>query len=141
MISNFRRIAYRYLFLMVVVGFALVAGCPAPTPGERIVQLNGRISDRGNQVIDLDLSGTSVTDNDMGYIHGLCSNSRGKWRSIHTLNLSNTAITDRSLEMMAMQNEFSSPGGLQVLILTGTNTSAAAIQNFQQAAPNCQVQK
>ncbi len=127
--------------LMIVLGLVSTVGCPAPTPGERISQLNGRIVERGNQVIDLDLSGTRVTDSDMSYIHGLCSNSGRKWLSIHTLDLSNTAITDQALEMMAMQNGFSSPGGLQVLILTGTNTSQAAIQNFQRAAPNCQVKQ
>lgn len=130
------------LFVIVIIlGLAMTVGCPAPTPGERIKQLNGRIVERGNQVIDLDLSGTKVSDGDMNYIHGLCSNSGRKWLSIHTLDLSNTAITDQSLEMMAMQNGFSSPGGLQVLILTGTNTSDAAIQKFQRKAPKCEVQK
>ena len=133
---------WRCLFATVIaLGLAMTVGCPAPTPGERMTQLNGRIIERGNQVIDLDLSGTKVSDGDMGYIHGLCSNSGRKWLSIHTLDLSNTAITDQALEMMAMQNGFSSPGGLQVLVLTGTNTSGAAIKKFQGSAPNCQIQK
>lgn len=125
----------------ILIGFSIIAGCPAPTPAERIAQLNGRIIERGNQIIDLDLSGTNVVDGDMNYIHALCSNSGRKWSSIHTLDLSNTAITDQSLGMMAMQNEFSSSGGLQVLILTGTNTSDLAIKKFQVASPNCTVQK
>jgi hypothetical protein len=119
----------------------LLAGCPAPTPGERLTQLRGKITDRGNQVIDVNLSGTAVTDADMGYLNALCSNSGGKWKSIHTLDLSNTAITDQSLEMMAMQSGFTSQAGLSVLILTGTNTSDAAIKAFQDSAPECEIRK
>ena len=118
--------------------FVFLSGCPAPTPGERIRQLHGTVVSRGNGVIDLDMSDTGVSDDDIGYIHAFCSND-SSLKSIHTLDLSSTAITDRSLEFMAMQNGFTSPSGLKELKLTKTNTSDAAIQKFQQSAPNCKI--
>lgn len=119
----------------------LMAGCPSPTPSERITQLGGEITVRENQVIDLSLANSRVTDADMAYINALCSNSGGKWKAIHTLDLSNTDITDAALDFMILQGAFSSPSGLKVLILTGTKTTDAAVARFQEHSPNCEVQK
>lgn len=132
--------ADRAWLLGVMLSFACIflAGCPAPTPGERIKQLNARVVSRGDGVVDLDLSGTKVVDSDMAYINAFCSNDPSL-NSIHTLDLSDTAITDRSLEMMAMQNGFTSAEGLKELNLMNTNTSDAAIQKFQEAAPDCKI--
>ena len=103
--------------------------------------MHGRITSRADRVIDLDLSGTGVTDSDMAYIHGLCSNSGRKWKAIDTLDLSGTAITDRALDMMAMQNGLTSQSGIRVLILRGTETSDAAVQKYQMSAPECEIRK
>ena len=138
--STGNRRCCRAVFLVV-----LISGC-SPTPEERITQLHGRITSRADRVIDLDLSGTGVTDSDMTYIHGLCSNSGRKWKAIHTLDLSGTAITDRALDMMTMQNRFtqngfSSQSGIRVLILRDTDTSDAAVQKYQMSAPECEIRK
>ncbi|MEM7314627.1 MAG: hypothetical protein AAF497_15885 [Planctomycetota bacterium] len=122
----------------VCVGFVvLLGGCPAPTPQERIGQLGGVVTPRGGGVIDLDLSGTNVTDQDMSYVHGLCSND-AQLNSIHTLDLSGTAITDESIKFMMMQRQFPS-GGMQVLVLTDTAVSDAVIEEFAASAPKVRV--
>jgi hypothetical protein len=120
-------------FLLTVV----VVGCPAPTPGERIRQLGGVVTPRGGGVVDLDLSGTKVADNDMGYIHCFCSNDPSL-KSIHTLDLSDTAITDEAIKFMTLQHEFPA-GGLQVLVIANTKITDSAIEAFQANSPNCQI--
>jgi len=94
-----------------------------------------------NGIVDLDLSGPNTTDNDIGYIDAFCANSGGRWKAIHTLDLSDTAITDRAIEEMALQDRFSPPTGLTILVLTNTSVSDAAIQKFQKKAPGCEIQK
>lgn len=116
-----------------------VTGCPAPTPGERVNQLNGKVVQKGNRVIDLDLSKTSLSDDDFSYVHTFCSNDPN-YTSIHTLNLSDTLITDRFLNNMTLQQgRFVSESGLQVLILTGTNTSDKAVQDYQKVDMDCRI--
>lgn len=128
--------------LRQLLGCALIvvlAGCPAPTPGERMARLNGKISHRGNGVIDLDLSGSALADSDFSYVNSVCSNDR-TIRSIHTLNLSDTAITDQFLQNMALQkNGFTSPSGIEELILSNTEVSDAAIREYQRADPDCRI--
>ena len=122
-----------------VLSLVVLAGCPAPTPGERISQLKGKVAERGGGLIDLDLSNTSLSDHDVAYVNGFCSNDR-RYKDIHTLNLANTQITDKFLEVMALQGgQFVSENGLQVLILTDTNTSEEAIQAYQAVDPDCRI--
>jgi hypothetical protein len=122
--------------LFLLIG---LSGCPAPTPGERISQLKGKVVQRGGGVIDLDLSKTSLSDQDFFYVNGFCSNDR-RYKAIHTLNLANTLITDEFLKIMTLQGgRFVTDSGLQVLILTGTNTSDAAIQKYQAVDPDCRI--
>lgn len=129
-----------YLRLLFCSLFICWAGCPAPTPGERIEQLRGKVVSRGNGVVDLDLSGSRVTDADMTYINGFCSNDP-TLKSVHTLNLSDTAITDKSLEFMAMQSGFITESGPKELVLTGTQVTSAAIEKYQLKAPKCKITK
>lgn len=88
---------------MVSVFLLLIGltGCPTPTPGERISQLKGTVVQRENGVIDLDLSNTSLSDDDFPYVNAFCSNNPA-YESIHTLNLAMTAITDQFLNNMAL---------------------------------------
>ena len=124
------------------VGLLLIglAGCPAPTPGERIInQLDGRVDQRGNGVIDLDLSNTALSDADFSYVHAFCANDRN-YKSIHTLDLTNTQITDKFIDNMTLQQgNFVSDSGLEVLILTGTNTSEEAIKKYQEVDKDCDI--
>lgn len=104
-----------------------------------MARLNGKISHRGNGVIDLDLSGSALADSDFSYVNSVCSNDR-TIRSIHTLNLSDTAITDQFLQNMALQkNGFTSPSGIEELILSNTEVSDAAIREYQRADPDCRI--
>ena len=122
-----------YLLLIVLTG------CFAPTPGERINQLKGTVIQRENGVIDLDLSNTSLSDDDFPYVNAFCSNNPA-YKSIHTLNLAKTAITDQFLNNMArQQGHFVSESGLQELILTETNTSDEAIQKYQAVDTKCRI--
>lgn len=123
--------------VMIITG---LTGCPAPTPGERISQLNGRVTVRDQSgVIDLDLSNTQLSDGDFSYVNGFCSNTP-KYRSIHTLDLSNTAVTDKFLDSMTLQGgTFVSESGVEELILTGTNTTEAAIKKYQAVDPDCRI--
>lgn len=90
-------------------------------------------------MIDLDLSNTSLSDDDVYYVNGYCSNDR-RYKDIHTLNLANTRITDKFLETMTLQGgRFVSESGLQALVLTGTNTSEKAIQAYQAVDPDCRI--
>ncbi len=120
--------------LMAIVG---MTGCPAPTPGERVEQLGAVVTEKGNGVVDLDLSGTNVTDADMSYIGAFCSNS-SRYTSVHTLDLSDTAVTDAAIDHMTLQSEFPS-GGLQVLVIRNTKITDAAVEKFQQKFPSCEV--
>ncbi len=125
--------------LLVLLSIVFLAGCPAPTPGERISQLEGKVVDRGGGVIDLDLSNTTFSDDDFPYVHGYCSNDR-RYKDIHTLNLANTEVTDQFLASMTLQGgRFVSNSGLQVLVLTGTNTSDRAIEEYQAVDPDCRI--
>ena len=126
----------RLLVCLLLMG---LVGCPAPTPGERISQLKGVVVERGAGVIDLDLSNTSLSDDDFSYVNAFCSNDPD-YESIHTLNLANTPITDEFLNNMTrQQGSFVSESGLQMLILTGTNTSDEAIQKYQALDTDCQI--
>lgn len=90
-------------------------------------------------MIDLNMSNSSISDDDFPYVHAFCSNNRA-YKSIHTLNLSNTAITDRFLNNMTLQQgHFVSESGLKELILTGTDTSDEAIQRYQAMDPDCRI--
>lgn len=111
------------------------AGCFTRTPGERIRQLKGTVVDRGNGVIDLDLSNTELTDDDCGHVHAYCANEG--YTTINTLNLSNTAITDEFLNEMALQQDFAS--GVRELILAGTKTSDAAVKKYEAVNPGCRI--
>ena len=127
--------------LRLFVGISLICltGCPAPTPGERISQLNGNVVHRGDGIIDLDLSNTELSDDDFSYVHAFCANDKA-YQSIHTLNLTNTQITDQFLDNMTMQQgKFVSESGLKLLILTGTNTSDEAIQKYQAVDTDCEI--
>lgn len=127
--------------VLVATVLLLLVGCPAPTPAERITQLGGEITVRDNQVIDLNLSNTNVTDADMSYINGLCSNSGGRWKALHTLDLSDTSITDDALEFMARQNGYAGPDGIKVLVLSNTQTTETAISNLKERWPKCEIRK
>ena len=123
------RICCICLLLMATVG------CFTGTPGERIRQLKGTVVDKGNGVIDLDLSNTELTDGDCGHVHTYCANEG--YTTINTLNLSNTAITDEFLNEMALQQDFAS--GVRELILVGTKTSDAAVKKYQAVNPGCRI--
>ena len=110
-------------------------GCFTRTPGERIRQLKGTVVDKGNGVIDLDLSNTELTDDDCGHVHAYCANEG--YTTINTLNLSNTAITDEFLNEMALQQDFAS--GVRELILAGTKTSDAAVKKYEAVNPGCRI--
>jgi hypothetical protein len=123
--------------LVCILLVVVLAGCPAPTPGERIQQLGGRVTQRGGGVVNLDLAGANVTDKDIGYIHGFCSND-SRLKSMHTLDLSDTAVTDKAIEFMVLQHEFPS-GGLEVLVIRNTAISDSAIEKFRAKFPDCRV--
>jgi len=90
-------------------------------------------------VIDLDLSSTSLSDSDFSYVHAFCANSRA-YKSVHTLNLKNTSITDNFLDAMTLQQgRFTSESGLRELILTGTDTSDEAVHKYQTVNPECRI--
>ena len=128
--------AVHLLFGLMLIG---LAGCPAPTPVERINQLNGKIVQRGNGVIDLDLSNTALSDADFSYVHAFCANDRN-YKSIHTLDLTNTQITDKFINNMTLQQgNFVSDSGLEVLILTGTDTSEEAMKKYQEVDKDCDI--
>ncbi|MCR9199956.1 MAG: hypothetical protein NXI04_15075 [Planctomycetaceae bacterium] len=131
------KLRFSMIAVMLITG---LTGCPAPTPGERISQLNGKVTVCNQSgVIDLDLSNTQLSDGDFSYVNGFCSNTP-KYRSIHTLNLSNTAVTDKFLDNMTLQGgTFVSKSGLEALILTGTNTTEAAIKKYQAVDPDCRI--
>lgn len=135
-ISHCRTANYRMSFVCLLL--IALAGCPAPTPGERIRQLKGTVVHKANGVINVDLSNTSLSDDDFEYVHGCCTNEG--YKSIHTLNLTNTSITDQFLHHMRLQQgHFTSESGLQELILTGTNTSDEAVQKYQAVDPDCRI--
>lgn len=126
----------------LLVGLLLMGlvGCPAPTPDERIGQIKGTVVQRGNGVIDLDLSNTSLSDSDFSYVHAFCANSSRAYKSVHTLNLTNTSITDNFLDAMTLQQgRFTSESGLRELILTGTDTSDEAVHKYQTVNPECRI--
>ena len=99
------------------------------------------MTDRGNGVLDLDLSSTSLSDADISYIGAICSNSRNRWRSVHTLNFSDTAITDKAIQYMLLQDPFCPPSGISVLVLKGTAVSDEALKAFQDKYPDCEIQR
>ncbi len=126
------------LSTVVVLLLVLLPGCPAPTPGERVKQLGGRVTQLGVGVIDLDLSNTALGDGDFSYVHCYCGNDPAS-ESVNVLDLTNTAITDRFLEDALLQNGFISAGGPRELVLTGTNTSAAVVRKYQSKYPECKI--
>lgn len=131
----------QFIVTTVALSVLLLGGCPTPTPAERMEQLGAIISVQPDGSIDLDLSGTQVTDDDMRFINAICANSGGKWTSVRTLDLSKTRITDKGLEFMAMQRAFAGPDGPAVIVLTGTQTSAASIAAIRQLWPDCEIKK
>lgn len=125
--------------LVIIVLLIGLSGCFAPTPGERISQLKGKVVQRGDGVIDLDLSKTPLSDKDFVYVNAFCSNDR-RYKEIHTLNLAHTLITDEFLRSMTLQSgRFVTDSGLHELILTGTKTSDAAIQDYRAVDPDCRI--
>ncbi|EMB17770.1 hypothetical protein [Rhodopirellula europaea] len=102
-------------------------------------QLHGKVIPRGEKMIDVDMSGTKMKDGDIYSISGLRSNGQDGYQHIHTLDLSDTRITDDALRFIALQEEGSFPLRIKVLKLTKTNVSESAIKNLQKAVPNCEI--
>lgn len=121
-----------------VLCLTLLTGCPAPTPGERMEQLDAKIVNLGDGTYDVDLSGTKLSDADFSYLHGF-SNNRGPV-GVRTLDLSNTRITDAMLDRMIMQTLFCPPKGIQVLVLTNTNVTHDGIERYKEKYPDVEVQ-
>lgn len=128
---------YTLRTLVCLLLLSCMSGCPAPTPGERIEQLGAVVTEKGNGVVDLDLSGTNVHDDDMAYIGAFCSND-SRYQSVHTLDLSDTSVTDAAIDHMTLQSEFPA-GGLQVLVIRNTKISDEAVSRFQQKFAECEV--
>ncbi|MEO1528933.1 MAG: hypothetical protein AAFX06_26225 [Planctomycetota bacterium] len=123
--------------LLAAVLFTFLTGCPAPTPGERLEQLNAKITNLGDGNYDVDLSGTKLSDADFPYIHGF-SNNRGQV-GVRVLDLSNTDVTDKTLDAMIMQTLFCPPKGIQVLVLENTGVTLDGIKRYQERYPEVEV--
>ncbi len=140
LIANARSRCCKHICFGTIFGLlsAFISGC-LPTPALRVSQLHGKVIPRGEKMIDVDMSGTKMKDGDIYFISRLCSNSPEQYEHIHTLDLSDTRITDDALRRIVLQEENSFPLRIKVLKLTNTNVSEAAIKNLQKAVPNCEI--
>ena len=114
-----------------------LSGCiSSSNPDERMKQLGVKITDRGDGVVDLDLSGSNYADHDFVYLDFFCNDNK-RWNSVHTLDLSDTSTTNQLLERLQKRNSQSRP---RMLILKGTSVTAEAVKQFRAACPDCEVQ-
>jgi uncharacterized protein YjbI with pentapeptide repeats len=79
----------------------------------------------------LDLSGTKITDAGLAHL----GNAYGVAGQLHSLNLSNTAIMDHSVESLRKLSR------LERLDLRQTKVTDSGIQAIREALPDCVVQK
>ena len=137
----FAKPTHRFKPASVFLGTLVLSltGCPAPTPGERMQQLGAKVTDRGDGIVDLDLSGTGATNADIHYVHGFTSNSKAR-RGIHTLDLSGLAITDEAIDFIVLQNPFCPPDGVSVFVLKETDISHGAIEKLRETYPDAKIE-
>jgi internalin A len=124
----------RYVALLLVLAAGLPAYAQSPNPEEEkavaaIEKLRGKVTrdDKlpGHPVVEVDLSGRSVTDADL-------KDSR-ELKGLQTLNLSYTKIADAGLiHLKELKN-------LQYLDLGGIHTTATARKDLRQALPHTMI--
>ena len=113
--------------LLVSLLLLPLLGCPLGTPKEEIARRNGRITSRGNGVIDLTLTGSRITDYDMHFVNGVLSNNRA-YREIFRLDVSGSMIGDEGLRQVAPTP------GLTELDISGSRVTDLGIARLKEAA-------
>ena len=101
-------------------------GCPLGTPKEEIAKRNGRITSRGNGVIDLTLTGSRVTDFDMHFVNGVLGNNR-EYREIYRLDVSGSLMADEGLRQVA------TTPGLTELDISGSRVTDVGLAHLKNA--------